>query len=115
MRISFRWSSASRDDADTVVVCFGGTTRAAIEAVNAARKKGKKVGLFRPITVWPFPEKELDVLASRVKKIVVAEHNDGQMLREVERAVKGRCGISFIGRIDGTVIMPAEIKKELEG
>ena len=103
------------DDADTVVVCFGGTTRAAIEAVNKARKKGKKVGLFRPITVWPFPEKELDVLASRVKKIVVAEHNDGQMLREVERAVKGRCEISFIGRIDGTVIMPAEIEKELEG
>lgn len=103
------------EDAEVAVLCYGGTTRAALEALNAARAKGVKAGLFRPITVWPFPEKELDRLASRVKKIVVAEHNDGQMLREVERTVKGRCEIAFVGRIDGTVIMPDEIEKELEG
>lgn len=101
-------------DADVAVVCFGGTARAAIEAVKSARAKGIKAGMFRPITTWPFPEKELDALANKVKKIVVAEHNDGQMLLEVERVCRGRCQISFVGKINGTVIMPDEIEEKLE-
>ena len=103
------------DDADVAVVCFGGTARAAASAVEELRAKGVKAGMFRPITVWPFPEKELDALAGKVKKIVVAEHNDGQMLHEVERVVKGRCEIAFVGRINGTVIPPEEIVQAMEG
>ncbi len=102
------------EDADTAVVCFGGTARAAKEAINAARSKGYKVGMFRPITVWPFPERELDALAEKFKRIIMVEHNDGQMLREVQRVVGRRCKVDFIGKINGTVIMPEEIERMLE-
>ena len=102
------------DDADVIVVCFGGTARAAKEAVNTARERGYKAGMFRPVTVWPFPEEELDALCKKGVQIVMAEHNDGQMLREVQRVASGRCKIGFIGRIDGTVITPDEILAMIE-
>lgn len=97
------------DDADIVVLCYGGTTRAVQGAVDAARKDGLKVGLFRPVTVWPFPEKELEALSKKVKHIVVAEHNYGQILLEVQRIVKDNCPVSHIGKVDGTTITPDEI------
>lgn len=97
------------EDADTVVLCYGGTVRAAMDAVERARAEGKKVGMFRPITVWPFPEKQLKALAKKVKRIIVAEHNYGQIVLEVERIVKDDCKIDFIGKVDGTVITPKEI------
>ena len=99
------------DDADTLVLCYGGTVRAAMSAVLEAREQGLKVGMFRPVTVWPFPEKRLKELSSRVKRIIVAEHNYGQILLEAERIVKNDCKIDFIGKVDGTVITPAEILK----
>lgn len=99
------------DDAETVVLCYGGTTRAVMSAVLEARKKGIKVGMFRPITVWPFPCKRVKEIASKVKRIIVAEHNYGQIVLEVERVVKGDCKIDFIGKVDGTVITPAEVLK----
>ncbi len=103
------------EDADTVVVCFGGTARAAITAVKQAREMGIKAGMFRPITVWPFPDKELEALSRKVKRIIVAEHNDGQILLEVQRVVKGNCDVDFIGRIDGSVMTPREILTKIEG
>lgn len=102
------------EDADIVIFCYGGTMRAAISAMNLARSKGIKCGVFRAITLWPFPEKELSALLSRVKCVVVAEHNYGQMLHEVERISKGMTKIKFIGKVDGTVIMPDEILEKLE-
>lgn len=102
------------EDADTVVVCFGGTARAVKEAVVSARQQGKKVGMFRPITVWPFPEKELAALAQHTKRFIMAEHNDGQMLKEVQRVAGGKCRVDFIGKINGTVITPDEITAMLE-
>ena len=102
------------DDAEVAVFCYGGTTRAAITAVEEARAKGIKSGLFRPITIWPFADRELDEVCGKVKKIVVAEHNYGQLLHEVERVAKGRCEISFIGKVDGTVITPDEILAKIE-
>ena len=101
------------DDADYAVVCFGGTARAARAAVRACRAHGLKAGMWRPITVWPFPDEQLDALAGRVKGIIMAEHNYGQMLREVKRVVSGRCPVGFIGRINGTVIPPKEIEARL--
>lgn len=103
------------DDAEVAVVCFGGTARAAITAVKNAREKGIKAGMFRPITVWPFPDKELEELSKKVKRIVVAEHNDGQILLEVQRIVKDNCEVDFIGRIDGSVMTPREILTKIEG
>ena len=102
------------DDAEYAVVCYGGTARAAMSAVEMAREKGIKAGLWRPVTVWPFPEKQLKDRLSQLKGIVVAEHNHGQMLLEVQRIASGRCPIAFEGRINGTVIAPQDILNKLE-
>ena len=102
------------DDAETAVVCFGGTARAAMDAVNAARAEGKKVGMFRPITVWPFPEKQLLARLPQLKNILMVEHNHGQMLLEVQRVTRCEKPVHFLGRVDGTVITPAEILAKLQ-
>lgn len=104
----------SLDDAETVIICYGGTMRAAKSAMEQARTNGKKIGIFRPITIWPFPERELREICKTAKRMLVAEHNGGQILLEVERIVKGACAVDFIGRLNGTVITPQEILKKLE-
>lgn len=105
------------EDADTVVFCYGGTARAASGAVEQAREEGLRCGMFRPLTLWPFPERELNALLDEghVKRIVVAEHNYGQMVLEVERIVRGRCQVAFVGRYDGGVITPDEILEAVKG
>ena len=102
------------EDADTVILCYGGTMRAALSAVETARSKGLKVGIFRPITLWPFPERELLALSKRVRRILVAEHNYGQIVLEAERIVKNNCELDFIGRVNGTVITPEDLLEKLE-
>ncbi|MBR3178084.1 MAG: 2-oxoacid:acceptor oxidoreductase subunit alpha [Clostridia bacterium] len=109
-----RSEERNTEDADTLIVCYGGTMRAATEAMERAREKGMKVGIFRPITIWPFPERELKKLSGKVKKILVAEHNYGQIVLEVERIVKNDCKVDFIGKVNGTVITPDELVKKLE-
>ena len=101
------------EDAEIAVVCFGGTARAAKEAIREARSHGIRAGMFRPITIWPFPEKDLRERIPQLKKIIMAEHNAGQMLREVQRVTRGRLPISFIGKIDGTLIRPDEILQKI--
>ncbi|MBO4235331.1 MAG: 2-oxoacid:acceptor oxidoreductase subunit alpha [Firmicutes bacterium] len=101
------------EDSEYAVICFGGTTRAAIDAVNEARELGIKVGMWRPVTVWPFPDARLKALQEKLKGIIMVEHNYGQMLLEVERCMQGKVPIEFIGRIDGTVIPPSEIVEKL--
>ena len=108
-----RVEEVEMDDAETAVVCFGGTTRAVMDAVLAARADGKKVGMFRPITVWPFPEKQLLARLPQLKRIIMVEHNHGQMLLEVQRTVGGALPVDFLGRVDGTVISPADILAKL--
>ena len=103
------------DDADVIVVCYGGTARAAQTACEMAREQGIKAGMFRPITVWPFPTEQLEALSKKAKRIVVAEHNDGQILLEVQRVVKSNCEVDFIGKIDGTVMTPSEILEKIGG
>lgn len=101
------------EDAEVVVISYGGTVRSAVPAVMELRKRGIKAGYFRPVTVWPFPEKQLKKLSERVKKFVVAEHNYGQILLEVQRIVKdGKIG--FVGNVEGTMIRPQEIEKAVE-
>ena len=102
------------DDADTAIVCFGGTARAAMDALRIARERGMKVGLFRPVTVWPFPEKQLKARLGQLKRILMVEHNNGQMLLEVQRTAAGALPVDFLGRIDGTVISPDDILAKLE-
>lgn len=102
------------DDADVAILCYGGTMRAAISAMQQARDKGIKCGIFRPITIWPFPERELSQVAKKLKKLIVVEHNYGQIVLEVERIVKNDCKIDFLGKYNGTTITPAEILKRVE-
>ncbi len=109
-----RVEEVAMDDAETAIVCFGGTARAAMDAVLAAREAGRKVGMFRPITVWPFPEKQLRARLPQLKRILMVEHNHGQMLLEVQRAAAGALPVDFLGRVDGTVISPNDILAKLD-
>jgi len=102
------------DDAEIAIFCYGGTMRAAMSAMDSLRAKGLKCGIFRPITIWPFPEKELLQASQHLKRIFVAEHNYGQMVLEVERIIKDACPIEFIGKYNGTVITPKDIIKKIE-
>ena len=86
------------DDAEFAVLSFGGAARTAYEAVDMARAEGLKVGFFRPITIWPFPEKEVKELAGKVKGILVHELNYGQYVLEVERVVAGKCPVTLYGK-----------------
>ena len=70
--------------------------------------------MFRPITVWPFPEKQLKARLGQLKNILMVEHNHGQMLLEVQRVAGGGTPVAFLGKVDGTVITPAEILAKLQ-
>ncbi|WZL74937.1 2-oxoacid:acceptor oxidoreductase subunit alpha [Clostridiaceae bacterium 35-E11] len=102
------------EDADVIVLAYGGTARSAKSAVKQAREKGLKVGMFRPITIWPFPEEKIKEIAEKTKAIVVAELNYGQLVLEVERVVKNASEIFHVGKIDGEVITPGEILSKVE-
>lgn len=102
------------DDAEIAVVTFGGAARSVMGAIDKARSMGMKVGMFRPITVWPFPEAQVRALAKKVKHILVVEHNNGQLVLEVERLAGGSCPVSLLGRMDGSVIKPDEIVEKLK-
>jgi 2-oxoglutarate ferredoxin oxidoreductase subunit alpha len=81
--------------------------------MEMARAKGVKVGKFRLITAWPFPEQKLKEIAGKTKSIVVAELNLGQMVREVERAVAGKVPVRFVGHAGGSVHQPEDILKAI--
>lgn len=97
------------EDAELVIVAFGSAARVAMGTVDEMREQGHRIGLLRPITLWPFPDQDILTLASRVKQMVVVELNEGQMLRDVEWAARFRCPISFIGHCGGVTITPDEI------
>lgn len=94
------------DTLDLLLVSFGFTARSALSAARMARQAGYSVGLFRPRTVWPFPEAALGAAAAKTSRVLVAEMNRGQMLREVQRVVPEARGY---GKTDGEVIAPGEI------
>lgn len=102
------------EDAEVLVWAYGSTARSARYAVNELRKQGVKAGLFRPITLWPFPEKRTAELAKQCKAIVVSEMNLGQMVYEVERAAKGNCVVVHEGRVDGEPINPGQIAAKVK-
>ncbi len=97
------------DDAEILVLAYGSTSRSARYAVNEMRAAGIKAGLFRPITLWPFPEKRVAELGKKVKAIIVPEMNLGQMILEVERIVKNDCKLAGVNRVDGDPLTPAQI------
>jgi len=102
------------EDAEIVVVGFGTAGRVALSAVRTARAQGIKVGLFRPVTVAPYPYTRVAELAAHAKTILVVEMNSGQMLDDVRLAVNGRTPIEFYGRLGGVVPFPDEILGEIQ-
>lgn len=103
------------DDAELVVVAFGAASRIARTAVRAARKQGMKVGLLRPITLWPYPTDAVEqCLANGARKFLSVELNMGQMVQDVELAVKGRADVSFYGRTGGVLHTPEEVLDAIE-
>ena len=102
------------EDAEYAVVSFGGTARTAYEAVANARKKGQKAGLLRLVTIWPFADKAIERLAARVKGILVAELNYGQIVHEVRRAANGQCGVELCGKYNMKAFEPAEIEAGID-
>jgi 2-oxoglutarate ferredoxin oxidoreductase subunit alpha len=99
------------DNADVVVVSYGITSRVAQRAIELARARKLKVGKFRLITCWPFPEQKIREIAGKVKSLVVPELNLGQMVREVERAAAGECRVLHVPHAGGGVHRPEEILK----
>ena len=109
-----RFETQQCDDADYIIVAFGSAARIAEKAVEIARGEGIKVGLFRPITLWPFPEKQIAELAQKVKGILVTEINAGQMIQDVKLAANGATQVQHFGRLGGIVPEPQEIVDNLK-
>lgn len=109
-----RFESYLLDDADIVVVAFGASARIARSAVRAAREVGIKVGLFRPITLWPFPEAGLEATLSHAKAYLSVEMNMGQMVDDVRLVVGKRAPVDFFGRTGGVIPTPGEVLGAIE-
>ncbi len=102
------------EDAEILVVSYGCVSRSALRAVRELRAKGVKVGHLRPVTLWPFPDVEIEALASKVKRILVPELNAGQMVLEVERAVHGKAEVISKPLINGELFKPAQLMAAIE-
>ncbi len=100
-------------DAEYLIVAFGSAARISQKAVELARQQGIKVGLFRPITLWPFPEKQLASYIGKVKGILVMELNAGQMIEDVKLSVECKIPTEHFGRLGGIVPTPDEVFKAL--
>lgn len=100
-------------DAKLAITAFGSVARVAKAAVKRARDNGMKVGLFRPVTLFPFPDKDLHETAKKVDMILDLELNKGQMLLDVRSAVFGACPVEFYGRPAGGLLTPDMIYKKI--
>ena len=109
-----RYETQQLEDADYIIVAFGSAARIAEKALELAREEGLKVGLFRPITLWPFPQKELVEAAQGKKGVLVAEINAGQMVQDVRLAINNIVKVEHFGRLGGIVPEPEEIVKALK-
>jgi 2-oxoglutarate ferredoxin oxidoreductase subunit alpha len=98
-----RYAEDSVADADLVLVAYGTSARIAKSAMGKARQEGKKVGLFRPITLWPFPDQRLKELAQAGKRFLAVEMSAGQMVEDVKLAVNGQAQVDFYGRLNGAI------------
>ncbi len=101
------------DDSEIMLVAYGTVSRICRNVVERLRKDGKKIGMFRPITLWPFPERELKKISKKVSKFLVVEMSCGQMIEDVRLSIDCKKPVSFYGRSGGEVPTEEEILKEL--
>ena len=109
-----RYEAQNLDDAEYAIVAFGSASRISQKAMDIMRARGERVGMFRPITLWPFPNREIRSLASRVKGILVVEINAGMMVFDVRAAAEYAVPIEQFGRLGGIVPDPDEIVQAME-
>jgi len=109
-----KYEEIACEDAEYVFVAFGLSARICQKSIQLAREKGIKVGLFRPITLFPFPEKEIRQLSKKVKGMLVVEMNAGQMIEDVKLAIGCDLKIEHFGRFGGIIPAPDEVVKALE-
>jgi 2-oxoglutarate ferredoxin oxidoreductase subunit alpha len=109
-----RYEETMCDDADYIIAAFGSAARISRKAVEMAREKGIKAGLFRPITLWPFPAKALNNHAGHVKGILSVELNAGQMIEDIKLAVECKVNVQHFGRLGGIVPTPDEVLNALK-
>ena len=109
-----RWQEELTDDADYVIVAYGTTARIARSAMRKLREQGVKVGLIRPITLWPFPNAPIKKAAAHAKAFLTVEMSMGQMVDDVRLAVNGAKPVTFFGRTGGIVPTVREIMAQVE-
>ncbi len=110
-----RWEEVETADAEYLLVAYGTVGRTCKTVVKEARSQGIKVGLFRPISLWPYPQARLRELAAGKQALLVVEMSAGQMLEDVQLAAQGRCPVEFYGRMGGVMLLPDEIREALVG
>lgn len=109
-----RWQEEMTEDADYIIVAYGTTARICRSAMRRLREAGVKVGLIRPITLWPFPNAPIEIAAQHARHVLSVEMSMGQMVDDVRLAVNGACPVSFFGRTGGVVPTVREIINEVE-
>ncbi|MBI5966783.1 MAG: 3-methyl-2-oxobutanoate dehydrogenase subunit VorB [Deltaproteobacteria bacterium] len=109
-----RWEEILLDGAELVVVAFGSAARVSLEAVQDAKAEGLRVGMIRPITLWPFPRKAFEKIRPKVKAFLDVEMNAGQMQEDLERVVGPDFPIHHLGQGGGKIIYPDEVYEEIK-
>ncbi len=110
----WRWEEKKTEDAEILIVACGAASRSAAEAAKTAGERGKRVGVFRPISIWPFPVEPFKKAAEGVKKIIVPEMNRGQLVHIIKEHIPENIEVVSVQHYDGTAIMPEHILKALE-
>jgi 2-oxoglutarate ferredoxin oxidoreductase subunit alpha len=113
-RAEARFEDIELEDAEVVIVAFGSSARTSIEVVRRARAAGRKVGLLRPITLWPFPADHVREVARRARAFLVVEMNLGQMVEDVRLAVEGRCPVHSYGWAGGPIFTATQVLEEVK-
>lgn len=103
------------EDAEEIVIAYGATARSAKSAIDILRKEGRKVGMFRPITIWPVAKKQIENISKNAKRISVVEMNMGQYFLEIDRIAGKHTRVDKYGRVDGELITPEEIISFIKG
>jgi 2-oxoglutarate ferredoxin oxidoreductase subunit alpha len=112
-RSEVRYETYLTDDAEIVIAAFGITSRICKSVVNRLRHEGAKIGLFRPITLWPFPYKEVRKLTEHAKRFLVVELNTGQMVEDIRLGSEGRARVGFFGKVGGLLPTEREIEDKI--
>jgi len=112
-RDEVRCETYQTDDAETVIAAYGITSRICKSVVNKLRSEGSKMGLFRPITLWPFPYEQVRKLTEHVKRFLVVELNTGQMVEDIRLGLEGTAKVGFLGKVGGLLPTEREIEHKI--